>query len=130
MRKNPCRSRLVLSIPPGGCLLSKRFAKSNGLFLNNGIRISRAQVTKIVKTHLSLVTTAEHLSPHILRHSFATAMLNNGAEIEAVKELLGHTSLGTTQIYTHTTFEELKKIYTQAHPRGGEKSQLKGNERK
>ncbi len=95
----------------------------NALFLNNGKRISRLQVTKIVKNNLSLVTTAEHLSPHILRHSFATAMLNNGAEIEAVKELLGHASLGTTQIYTHTTFEELKKIYTQAHPRGGKTGQ-------
>ena len=65
-----------------------------------------------------MVTTQEHLSPHILRHSFATAMMNNGAEIESVKELLGHQSLGTTQIYTHTTFEELKKAYRQAHPRG------------
>ena len=91
----------------------------DALFLNGkGERISRGQVTRIVKERLGMVTTQEHLSPHILRHSFATAMMNNGAEIESVKELLGHQSLGTTQIYTHTTFEELKKAYRQAHPRG------------
>ena len=56
-------------------------------------------------------------SPHVLRHTFATAMLNNEAELVAVKELLGHSSLTTTEIYTHTTFEELKKVYEQAHPR-------------
>lgn len=60
---------------------------------------------------------AEKRSPHVLRHTFATAMLNNEAELGAVKELLGHSSLTTTEIYTHTTFEELKKVYEQAHPR-------------
>lgn len=92
------------------------------LFLNNkGKRVSRTMVTKIVKEKLGVVTTQKHLSPHILRHSFATAMMNNGAEIESIKELLGHKTLGTTQIYTHTTFEELKKAYGQAHPRGEKK---------
>ena len=74
-------------------------------------------VRDIVKYYLSLVTTQKKRSPHVLRHSFATAMLNHGAEIEVVKELLGHESLSTTEIYTHTTFEELKKIYNHAHPR-------------
>jgi integrase/recombinase XerC len=56
-------------------------------------------------------------SPHILRHTFATTLLNRGAELNAVKELLGHASLSATEVYTHTTFEELKKVYKQAHPR-------------
>lgn len=71
----------------------------------------------LVRQNLSRVVTLKKRSPHVLRHSFATAMLNNQAELEAVKELLGHESLTTTEIYTHTTFEELKKVYQQAHPR-------------
>ena len=63
------------------------------------------------------MTTLKKRTPHVLRHSFATAMLNNEAELGAIKELLGHESLATTEIYTHTTFEELKKVYNQAHPR-------------
>ena len=71
----------------------------------------------LVKKNLSKVVTLKKKSPHVLRHSFATSMLNHNAELEAVKELLGHESLMTTEVYTHTTFEELKKIYEQAHPR-------------
>ena len=74
-------------------------------------------VYKLVKQNLSKVVALKKRSPHVLRHSFATAMLNNDAELEAVKELLGHESVTTTEIYTHTTFEELKKVYKQAHPR-------------
>ena len=74
-------------------------------------------VYKIVEKYLSLVTSQKKRSPHALRHSFATAMLNHGAEIEVVKELLGHVDISTTEIYTHTTFEELKKNYINAHPR-------------
>ena len=63
-------------------------------------------------------------SPHVLRHSFATSMPNNHAELGAVKELLGHESLTTTEVYTHTTFEELKKVYEQAHPRSVKKKEV------
>ena len=74
-------------------------------------------VYRIVRRNLSMVVTLKKRSPHVLRHTFATAMLNGKAELRAVKELLGHESLATTEIYTHTTFEELKKVYEQAHPR-------------
>ena len=74
-------------------------------------------VYEVVKRNLSKVVTQKKRSPHVLRHSFATAMLNNDAGLESVKELLGHESLTTTEVYTHTTFEELKKVYKQAHPR-------------
>lgn len=95
--------------------------KTAALFLGVKVpRITKSSVEKIVKDCLSQVSTQRKLSPHVLRHSFATAMLNNGAEIEVVKQLLGHESIATTEIYTHTTFEELKKAYRQAHPRAEE----------
>lgn len=74
-------------------------------------------VYNIVKRYLSMVTTVEKKSPHVLRHSFATQMLNRGADLNSIKELLGHASLSATQVYTHNTFEQLKKVYKQAHPR-------------
>lgn len=83
----------------------------------NGKRVSRELVSVLVKKYLSQVTTMKKRSPHVLRHSFATAMLNNGAGLESVRKLLGHESVATTEIYTHTTFEQLKKIYKNAHPR-------------
>lgn len=82
-----------------------------------GERISRSIVTGIVKRNLSKVVTLKKRSPHVLRHTFATTMLNHDAELGAIKEILGHESLATTEVYTHTTFEELKKVYNQAHPR-------------
>ncbi|MFV0290618.1 MAG: tyrosine-type recombinase/integrase [Mangrovibacterium sp.] len=78
----------------------------------------REMVYNIVKKYLSLVTTLEQRSPHVLRHSYATHMMNNGADLNDVKELLGHSSLAATQVYTHTTTERLKELYKQAHPRG------------
>lgn len=82
-----------------------------------GARLSPSSVNYIVKRYLSKVVTLKKKSPHVLRHTFATSMLNHQAELEAVKELLGHESLTTTEVYTHTTFEELKQVYEQAHPR-------------
>ena len=82
-----------------------------------GERVTDALVRQIVKTNLSKVSTLKKRSPHVLRHTFATAMLNHEAGLESVKKLLGHESLSTTEIYTHTTFEQLKKVYKNAHPR-------------
>ena len=82
-----------------------------------GARVSRSLVSSVVRKSLSQVTTMKKKSPHVLRHSFATAMLNNGAGLESVRKLLGHESVATTEIYTHTTFEQLKKVYKNAHPR-------------
>lgn len=84
---------------------------------DKGLRVYPHWVYRLVRKNLSQVVTLKKRSPHVLRHTFATAMLNNNAELEAVKELMGHESVSTTQIYTHTTFEELKKAYKQAHPR-------------
>lgn len=84
---------------------------------DKGKRITEYAVGNIVKIYLSQVVTLKKRTPHVLRHTFATAMLNNDAELEAVKQLLGHESLATTEVYTHTSFEELKKVYKQAHPR-------------
>ncbi|SHF64034.1 tyrosine recombinase XerC subunit [Mariniphaga anaerophila] len=73
---------------------------------------------RVVKKYLEQVTSLEKKSPHVLRHSYATHLLNRGADLNAVKELLGHSNLSATQIYTHTTFEKLQRVYKQAHPRG------------
>jgi integrase/recombinase XerC len=74
-------------------------------------------VYKVVNQYLSMVTTLDKRSPHILRHTFATHMLNHGADLNTIKELLGHANLSATQVYTHNTFKKLKSIYNQAHPR-------------
>lgn len=90
----------------------------DALFLSTKMkRISTSQVEQLVNHYLSLVTSQKKRSPHVLRHTFATAMLNNGADLEAIKELLGHESVTTTEVYTHTTFADLKKEYKLAHPR-------------
>jgi integrase/recombinase XerC len=82
-----------------------------------GEQVYEKLLYRIVRKYLSLVTTMEKRSPHILRHSYATHLLNRGADLNAIKELLGHASLAATQVYTHTSFEKLKTIYKQAHPR-------------
>lgn len=82
-----------------------------------GTRMSPSKVQNIVRSNLSRVCSLKKKSPHVLRHSFATAMLNHHVGIENLKKLLGHASISTTEIYTHTTFEQLKRVYNEAHPR-------------
>lgn len=90
----------------------------SALFINGkGQRLNKGSIEQLTHKYLSMVTTIKKRSPHVLRHTFATQILNHDGNLEAVKELLGHESVATTEIYTHTTFEELKKIYKQAHPR-------------
>jgi integrase/recombinase XerC len=84
---------------------------------NKGKKLYEKFVYRVVKKYLGMVTTMDKKSPHVLRHTFATHMLNRGAELNAIKELLGHANLSATQVYTHNTFEKLKEIYQQAHPR-------------
>lgn len=100
-------------------LRDSQFDDNNGaMFLDNkGGRMTGSQVYATVHKYLSMVTSLKKRSPHVLRHSFATAMLNNGAGLESIKNLLGHESVSTTEIYTHTTFEQLKRVYKEAHPR-------------
>ncbi len=89
------------------------------LFINkNGKKLYEKFVYRLVNTYLSKITTVNKKSPHVLRHTFATHMLNNGADLNAIKELLGHANLSATQIYTHNTVEKLKNIHKQAHPKG------------
>lgn len=92
--------------------------KETSLFVTvKGKPVYQRMVYNIVHMYLSQVSTLEKLSPHILRHTFATHMLNDGADLNAIKEILGHSSLAATQVYTHNTIEKLKSIYNQAHPR-------------
>ena len=87
------------------------------LITSKGEKLYPNYVYRTVKKYLSLCSTVEKKSPHILRHSFATHLSNNGAKLNDIKELLGHSSLASTQIYTHNTIEQLKEIYKLAHPK-------------
>jgi integrase/recombinase XerC len=96
----------------------ERFSQPVFLLLNEkGKAIGPRAAYTIVRKYLSLVTTIEKRSPHVLRHTFATHLTNNGADLNAIKELLGHSSLASTQVYTHNTIEKLKNIYKKAHPK-------------
>lgn len=87
------------------------------ILTNKGEPAYSVLIQRIVKKYLSAVTSLQKRSPHILRHTFATHLLNNGADLNSIKDLLGHSSLAATQVYTHNTIEKLKKIYKQAHPK-------------
>ncbi|WPO93350.1 tyrosine-type recombinase/integrase [Chryseobacterium sp. HR92] len=94
-------------------------------FVNKkGKKLNEKFVYVVVNKYLSLITTKEKKSPHILRHSFATHVLDNGAEISKVKKILGHSSLASTQVYTNANIEQLKKVFNQAHPRASKKEEL------
>lgn len=95
-----------------------RLPEVDNLFTNNkGKPLQARLVYQFVKDNLGLVTTIKKKSPHVLRHSFATHLMNNGADLNAVKELLGHSSLAATQVYTHNTIDKLKDVYKNAHPK-------------
>lgn len=94
-------------------------------FVNRkGKKLTEKFVYVVVNKYLSLITTKEKRSPHILRHSFATHVLDNGAEISKVKKILGHSSLASTQVYTNANIEQLKKVFNQAHPRAAKNDEL------
>ncbi|WP_045501127.1 tyrosine-type recombinase/integrase [Chryseobacterium sp. StRB126] len=94
-------------------------------FVNKkGKKLNEKFVYVVVNKYLSFITTKEKKSPHILRHSFATHVLDNGAEISKVKKILGHSSLASTQVYTNANIEQLKKVFNQAHPRASKKEEL------
>jgi len=116
----PFSNEMKLNIEGYLAQKSSRFGKAAAEFLlvnEKGRKLYPKYVQMVVKKYLSLITTIDKKSPHVLRHSFATHLMNNGAELNAVKELLGHSSLAATQIYTHNTIEKLKDIHKKAHPK-------------
>lgn len=119
------KQRIIPLFPSLANQLSKFIDERNGITSENSILFIRkdgkalypALVYRLVKKYLSTVSTQKKRSPHVLRHSFATEMLNKGADLNAIKEILGHANLSATQVYTHNTIEKLKAAYKQAHPR-------------
>lgn len=124
------KHRIVPLTPPLFALIAQ-YEQQKALFFDGkadatalivsdkGIPAYPVLIQRIVNKYLALVTSLEKRSPHVLRHTFATHLLNRGADLNAIKDLLGHSSLAATQVYTHTSLEQLKKTYEQAHPKGG-----------
>ena len=115
----PLNDTLILALKNYFALKHDTFYNNNDyLFVTSkGTKVYPQLVYRVVKKYLAMVTTQSKKSPHVLRHSFATVMLNKGADINIVKTLLGHANLSATEVYTHNTFDELKKVYNEAHPR-------------
>ena len=121
------KERIIPILPVINCQFESYLKERNGLeniidkeyfFLSKkGVKINESFVYRLINSYFSTVSEKVKKSPHILRHTFATHLLNNGADLNSVKELLGHASLASTQVYTHSSLSELKKIYGQAHPR-------------
>lgn len=126
------KERLLPLADPLAASLAQMLKEREGLFgepqpgaallvNTKGEPLARRSVQRLVTHYLSAVTSQQKRSPHVLRHTFATHMLEHGADLNAVKELLGHANLAATQVYTHNTVEKLRKVHAQAHPRGGGK---------
>lgn len=118
----PIESELSHNINQYLALKREEMGESEWLFVKkNGLPITPNDVYVTVKKYMPQLSNADRISPHVFRHSFATHILNDGGNIQAIKELLGHADLATTEIYTHVTREHLKEVYRHAHPRGGKK---------
>ena len=121
------KERIIPILPLINCQFESYLKERNGLeniideeyfFLSKkGVKINESFVYRLINSYFSSVSEKVKKSPHILRHTFATHLLNNGADLNSVKELLGHSSLASTQVYTHNSLTELKKVYKQSHPR-------------
>lgn len=121
------KERIIPILPVINCQFESYLKERNGLeniideeyfFLSKkGVKINESFVYRLINSYFSTVSEKVKKSPHILRHTFATHLLNNGADLNSVKELLGHSSLASTQVYTHNSLSELKKVYKEAHPR-------------
>ena len=121
------KERIIPILPVINCQFEGYLKERNGLesiidkeyfFLSKkGVKINESFVYRLINSYFGAVSEKVKKSPHILRHTFATHLLNNGADLNSVKELLGHSSLASTQVYTHNSLTELKKVYKQAHPR-------------
>ena len=115
----PIENELAHNISQYLALKEQEKGPSEWLFVGTkGRQITPQDVYRTVKKYMSALSDADRISPHVFRHSFATHILNEGGNIEAIKELLGHADLATTEVYTHVTREHLKEVYKQAHPRG------------
>lgn len=117
-RLAPLGSKAISAIRKYRDKLPANFSSKKAVFLNNrGGRFTDRSVRRVVNKYILMISKREKISPHTLRHSFATHLLNRGADLRAVQELLGHANLSTTQIYTHVTTERLKAVYDKVHPR-------------